>query len=117
MSCPETHEEYFVTGWGHLQEECHDIAREKGWWDEPRRDGEIIALIHSELSECLEAMRNGYELDDKIPEFSGVEAELADAIIRIMDFAGSAKLRVAEAILAKMEYNRSRPHKHGGKVF
>ena len=42
-----------------------------------------------------------------------MEAELADAIIRIMDFAQEYDLNLADAILAKHEYNKSRPYKHG----
>ncbi len=69
--------------------------------------------MHSELSEALEAMRHGNPPDDKIPEFSGVEAELADAVIRIFDYAGARGLRLGEAIVAKAQFNKSRPPKHG----
>ena len=37
---------------------CHSVAKSKGWWETERNDGELIALMHSELSEALEAMRN-----------------------------------------------------------
>jgi hypothetical protein len=46
-----------------------------------------------------------------------MEAEFADCIIRIMDFVPSMGLRVAEALIAKMEYNSKREYKHGGKQF
>jgi NTP pyrophosphatase (non-canonical NTP hydrolase) len=98
-------------------QEVNHIATEKGWWKGERNEGELIALMHSELSEALEAMRRGNPPDDKIPEFSGVEAELADVIIRIMDMAASKGYRVGDAIVAKINYNKNRPYKHGGKKF
>jgi hypothetical protein len=73
--------------------------------------------MHSELSEALEALRNGNQPDDHIPEFTGAEAELADVVIRIMDVAAAKGWRVAEAIMAKTSYNKTRPFKHGGKAF
>jgi hypothetical protein len=82
-----------------------------------KNDGEMIALMHSELSEALEALRHGNPPDDKVPEFSGVEAELADVIIRIFDLASQRGWRVAEALVAKMEMNKGRSVKHGGKLF
>jgi NTP pyrophosphatase (non-canonical NTP hydrolase) len=82
-----------------------------------RNDAEMIALMHSELSEALEALRHGNPPDDKCPEFSGVTVELADVLIRMMDFAEHHKLPLARAVIAKMEMNRGRSHKHGGKAF
>lgn len=100
-----------------VAQEVNQTAIEKGWWKGERNEGELIALMHSELSEALEAMRHGNPPDDKIPEFSGVEAELADVIIRIMDMAAAKKYRVGEAVVAKILFNKGREYKHGGKRF
>ena len=106
----------FITAFNELAVHAHANAKSKGFWDVNRNDGEMIALMHSELSEALEAIRHGNPPDDHIPEFLGTEAELADCIIRIFDISQARGWRVAEAVVAKMMYNRTRPHMHGKKL-
>lgn len=103
----------FISAFNQLADEVHQNAKAHGFWETDRNDGEMICLMHSELSEAHEAIRHGNPPDDKVPEFLGTEAELADVIIRIMDMAHARKWRVAEALIAKMEMNKSRPYKHG----
>lgn len=95
-------------------EEIHDEAKAKGWWEEDRNLGECIALMHSELSEALEADRTDMR-DNHLPERMGLEVELADCVIRIFDLAGAYNMDLGGAIEEKIAYNRNRPFKHGKK--
>lgn len=100
------------------QKQVYELARSNGFWEEGAEgttDGEKIALMHSELSEALEALRKGDPQDEKLTEFKNSEVELADCIIRILDFAAARGLRVAEALIAKHNFNTTRPYKHGKK--
>jgi NTP pyrophosphatase (non-canonical NTP hydrolase) len=81
------------------------------------RQAQRLMLIVSELGEALEAIRHGNPPDSHIPKFSGLEAELADVIIRAMDLAETHNLDLAGAVIAKMSYNSRRPVLHGGKKF
>lgn len=81
-----------------------------------RNDGELLCLMHSEISEGMEGLRKDLD-SDHIPGYKMVEEEMADTIIRIMDYAKARQLRVAEAVFTKVMFNLSRPHKHGGKKF
>jgi len=99
------------------QEEIHQIAMDKGWWDDERTFGEIVALMHSELSEALESYRNGEPLywveDNGKPE--GIAVELVDTIIRILDYLGAKELDTENILKLKVEYNKSREYRHGNK--
>lgn len=72
-----------------------------------RNFGEMLALVHSELSEALEAHRKGL-MSDKLPNTGGVEEELADAIIRIIDIGVNGGYDVGRALAEKVIYNRTR---------
>lgn len=109
---------------------CHGLAKSAGWWNDPatgepkdRNNGEMIALMHSELSEGLEALRKNLN-DDHLPHRLGIECELADTLIRIFDFAGARDLDLAGAVIEKLAYNAKRADhkpenraKEGGKAF
>jgi NTP pyrophosphatase (non-canonical NTP hydrolase) len=99
-----------------VQREVHRTAVEHGWWDRPRSVGEILMLMVTELSEVMEAYRSGNPQSLKTPGFSQMEEELADVVIRLLDFAGRHDLDIEGALRAKMNYNETRPYRHGGKL-
>lgn len=108
-----------MTGINEVAKQIHENAVDHGWWDEERGFPEVLALIHSEVSEALEEYRNGhlptevYTGNNGKPE--GIPIELADVIIRVLDYCGYAGIDIDAAISQKHEYNRTRPYRHGGK--
>jgi NTP pyrophosphatase (non-canonical NTP hydrolase) len=97
-----------------LQKECHSRSVKAGWYTDlatglPKEvnKAEKLMLVVSELSECMEGIRKNL-MDDKLPHRTMEEAELADAVIRIMDYAGYRNLDLEGAIFEKLEYNDNR---------
>lgn len=111
-----------------LASSIYDNAASKGWWNEQtaqERDAKIpekIALMHAELSEALEEYRDGhnpqeiYYKPENPSKPEGIPMEIADTIIRALDFCAGYGIDIDEAIRVKMKYNATRPFKHGGKV-
>jgi NTP pyrophosphatase (non-canonical NTP hydrolase) len=92
-----------------MVQQAHEIAKSKGWHDEERSFAEAVVLIHCELSEAIEADRKGEAWEENRAE------ELADVVIRIGDLCGKLQIDLEKAIIEKMEYNKTRPYKHGKK--
>jgi NTP pyrophosphatase (non-canonical NTP hydrolase) len=89
--------------------EIHGCAVAHGWWDGKgkRNVPEMLCLVHSEVSEALEAYRNWN--DENFRE------ELADIIIRVLDMAAGYQIDIAKEVARKHDVNICRPHRHGGK--
>ncbi len=109
---------------------CHAASVKGGWWHDlntgerlTRNKGELLCLIHSEISEAMEGERKNL-MDTHLQHRKMAEVELADAIIRILDYAEGHGYDLGEALIEKMEYNAMRAdHKPenrklaGGKAF
>ncbi len=96
----------------------HENAVNHGWWDEDKKPSfpEVIAMCHCELSEAINEYRNGNPMvyyNDGKPE--GVAVELADCILRILDYCGYADIDIDSVLTEKHAYNQTREYRHGGK--
>ena len=71
-----------------LQTMIHERNKAVGWWDEERPFSTFVCLFHSELSKAMEGGRKGL-MDDHLPQYPMFQVELADFVIRCMDWLGS----------------------------
>tara|TARA_R110000868_G_scaffold218820_1_gene469638 strand:- start:229 stop:627 length:399 start_codon:yes stop_codon:yes gene_type:complete len=126
-----------------LISQAHQVAKDKGFWEQERNKPEMLMLIVSEVAEALEALRKDHyadkavveslvhdlELDRTDEEFmlkainwktsfeqcvkSSFEDELADVSIRLFDLCGGLNIDLEKHIEMKMKYNSMRGYKHG----
>ena len=112
---------YHLFDW--MKKAVYKTAKEKGFHDKDTTTPvEIlqavhIALIHSEVSEMMEASRKGNPPDSKQPEFDSLSLECADVMIRLLDFCETNGIDLGKAVMAKMDYNDTRTRMHGGKLY
>ena len=97
-----------------MSKQIHQNNVDAGWWTDletgkkkDRNVGELLCLIHSEVSEAMEGHRKGL-MDDKLPHRSMFEVELADVLIRLFDLAGAHNLDLSGAVKEKLEFNKQR---------
>ena len=122
--------------------EIHENAKLKGFFDSEKNIGEMLCLIHSEVSEALEADRENHYTELSSIQLKGMadkdfgntyhyddifnlgfeedvkntfEDELADVVIRVLDLCAFKGIDIESHIKAKMRYNAMREHKHGKK--
>ena len=118
-----------------IQREIHQVNVEKGFWEDRKNVGEVLMLIVSELGEALEAHRKSrkalvelfdakaidrtdaedYQADFEQCIKDTFEDEIADTVIRIFDMCEGFGIDLERHIELKLEYNRTRPYKHGKK--
>jgi NTP pyrophosphatase (non-canonical NTP hydrolase) len=84
-----------------------DVSRRGDWAGTEYKIPAKLALITSEVSEALEA----YRKDDP----ANFAEELADTLIRVLDLASGLGIDLDSAVAAKLEQNKQRGYRHGGK--
>lgn len=110
-----------------LARQCFELAQEKGWNEKQIPVPEMCALIHSEVSEALESWRNKEEISwtqrkapiagqpPQLGKPMGLASEFADVLIRIGHYAVRLGIDLDHEVKRKLEYNKTRPYRHGGK--
>lgn len=119
--------------------EVREVNETNGWFDEDRRPAEGLALLHSEVSEWLEALRSWGTADatpeptsarppigetmaeqkirlaGRTPKPEGAGSEAADVFIRLLDECDRQGIDLAWEYRRKIAYNRTRGYRHGGR--
>lgn len=107
-----------IRGW---QKTIHNYAKEKGWWQGTADTSAKLMLMATEVHEAFEEWRNNrgltevYYLEDKPTKPEGVPVELADVVIRVLDFCEWAGIDLQAIMEEKHAYNLTRAFRHGGK--
>lgn len=110
-----------------LKDICVAESKAKGWRTEPKINvGDFVSNIHGEVSELWEAYRedtlnklcNKSEkmIANGIEPLTCAEEELADIVIRALDTSEALGVDIGKAVNAKLQYNRTREHRNGGKL-
>lgn len=115
-----------------LAKQVHANAKYHGFFDKEKNIGEMLCLIHSEVSEALEADRKDrysgvavsiiynnsdelFQQNYRIAIKGTFEEEMADIIIRVLDMCAFKGIDIDAHVAAKMRYNSLREYKHGKK--
>jgi NTP pyrophosphatase (non-canonical NTP hydrolase) len=109
----------FVESFNAIAEVMAEDSAKQGFnehYDNPLYIPTKIMLVVTELAEGIEGHRKG-EKDQHLPKYESLTVEMADAVIRLMTLAGEGRIPLAQAIIDKMQFNRTRPFKHGGKKY
>jgi len=99
----------YLTQLAHL---IYQDNAKKGFWDKERNFAEAMMLVVTELSEAVEAARHNNPPSEHV-DAGEVEEEIADAIIRLLDWCGGRGVDIGRVVMEKLEYNRTRPYLHG----
>lgn len=103
-----------------LMSTCLRDGEKRGWHEKPITFSEATSLLHTEISEAFEEFRNNHKYNEIYcnphstkPE--GIPIEFADLAIRLFHYSAYFGIDLIQGIREKLEYNRTRPHRHGGK--